>query len=131
MNIFVPKVIGHRKDTQADFYVNFYMGTEDSKVEYRIVETNAPWKTMRRENAVDPTYLELYRHWDRMDTLVAGRRPSDAAVSSHLWRGTITTELPVGAYTLQVRATDMFGRVFTNEKKIKVDAPKVYPEVKK
>ena len=38
-----------------------------------------------------------------------------AETSSHLWTGAVSTELPVGVHTLYIRATDMFGRVFTSE----------------
>ncbi|EDM35557.1 putative secreted protein [Pedobacter sp. BAL39] len=128
MNIFAPKVIGHRKDTHVDFYANFFMGHEKNKVEFRI--GNGDWKKMKWEDRIDPAYYERFERWDLTDTLMAGRRPSDAEESSHLWKGSISTELPVGKHTLQVRATDLFGSVFESSFSFEVKEPKPLPKVK-
>ncbi|UGU15446.1 calcineurin-like phosphoesterase family protein [Sinomicrobium kalidii] len=128
MSVFAPKVVGYRRDTTFDVYVNFFMGAEDSKVEYRIGDGS--WTIMKRIPSFDPLYYESYRRWDYIDELVPGRRPSGPVTSSHLWKGEITTELPIGASTLYIRATDLFGRVFTAEKSIRVAQPKPLPEVK-
>ncbi|SEB06493.1 calcineurin-like phosphoesterase C-terminal domain-containing protein [Pedobacter hartonius] len=128
MSIFAPKVIGHRKDTSVDFYVNFFMGTENSKVEYRIGE--GKWVPMNRVQTIDPNYYQAFERWDLTDELMSGRRPSDAAISSHLWKGVISTELPLGNHIVNIRAADMFGRVFTAERQVRVDAPKPLPKVK-
>lgn len=127
MSIFAPKVIAHRRDEKADFFVNFFMGTKNSKVEYRIGEEN--WVTMKREESVDPAYYERFLRWDLTDALMPGRRPSAAVISSHLWKGAISAELPVGTYTLHIRATDQFGRVFTSEQELRIEEPKALPKV--
>ena len=127
MNIFGPQVIGHRRDTHVDYFVNFFMGADNSTVEYR-VDAEA-WRPMRRINEIDPAYYQKYVRWDVIDELVPGRRPSDAEISTHLWKGAVTTELPVGNHTLSIRATDMFGRVFTAERALRVEEPKPLPQV--
>jgi hypothetical protein len=127
MNIFGPQVIGHRRDTRVDFFVNFFMGAETSRVEYRVGD-NA-WKTMKHVDEIDPAYYQKVVHWDLTEELMPGRRPSDAEVSTHLWRGSVSTELPVGIHTLYVRATDMFDRVFIAERSIHVEEPKPLPKV--
>lgn len=128
MNIFAPKVIGHRKDTSVDFFVNFFMGAENSKVEYRIGD--GKWSIMTRTETFDPNYYQAFTRWDMTDELMAGRRPSDAQNSSHLWKGMISTELPVGTHVLHIQATDLFGRVFKEERSIRVDEPKKMPKVR-
>ncbi|QEH39810.1 calcineurin-like phosphoesterase family protein [Chitinophaga sp. XS-30] len=128
MSIFAPKVIGHRKDTRADFYVNFFTGDENSKLEYRV--DDGQWTPLRKEERIDPSYYERYLRWDQVDSLMPGRRPSDAVICSHLWKGAVSTELPVGTHQLQVRATDMFGRTFTGERMLRVDHPIALPAVK-
>lgn len=128
MSVFAPKVVGHRRDTRFDVFVNFFMGADDSKVEYRMGQDE--WKPMRRTEEVDPTYYQQYTRWDLTDALMPGRRPSEGEASSHLWTGAVSTELPVGVHTLYIRATDMFGRVFMSEQVIRIEAPKVLPKVK-
>ena len=41
------------------------------------------------------------------------RRPSNLQICRHLWRASIPSNLPVGEHRIEVQATDMFGRVFT------------------
>jgi hypothetical protein len=127
MNVFLPKVIAHRQDEKADFFVNFFMGTENSKLEHRIDE--GKWIPMKQERAVDPAYYQSYVQWDLTDTLMYGRRPSKAQISSHLWRGSVSTELPVGEYNLEIRAMDMFGRIFSDKRLIHIREPKPLPRV--
>lgn len=128
MSIFAPKVIGHRKDTKVDFFVNFFTGDENSTLEYRVGD--GKWTAMKREEDIDPSYYERFLRWDQTDTLMAGRRPSDGVICSHLWKGVISTELPVGNHVVYIRATDMFGRTFMSERAVRVDAPKDLPKVK-
>ncbi|SKB54540.1 Calcineurin-like phosphoesterase [Parapedobacter luteus] len=127
MSIFAPSVVAHRRDTRADFFVNFFMGTEDSLVEYRIGD--GEWEAMVHHVAIDPSYYTRFLRWDLTETLMPGRRPSNAVPCNHLWRGSISAELPVGTYTLQVRAKDMFGRVFFSERPVRIESPQRLPEV--
>ena len=127
MSIFVPKVIAHGGGTRVDFYVNFFMGAEDSKVEYRV--GNGEWAMMKRVDTFDPSYYQMFIRWDLTEELMPGRRPSHPQNSTHLWKAPINTELPPDTYTIYIRATDMFGRVFTGERSILVDQPKPLPKV--
>ncbi|MNL83277.1 hypothetical protein D3C87_2108830 [compost metagenome] len=53
-----------------------------------------------------------------------GRRPSNGVESTHLWRGSIPARtLSAGLHKIEVRATDMFGNVFTEEQSFKVEEP--------
>ena len=61
----------------------------------------------------DPSFESMTYKWDLADELLAGRRPSRPAESTHLWRGEIPVNLPLGTHRIEVRATDMFGRTFT------------------
>ncbi|SEL62307.1 calcineurin-like phosphoesterase C-terminal domain-containing protein [Parapedobacter koreensis] len=128
MNIFAPSVVAHRRDTRADFFVNFFMGAEDSQVEYRVGD--GEWIAMQHIVEVDPSYLTGFRNWDLTDELMPGRRPSNPVPCAHLWRGAISAELPVGTYTVSVRATDMFGRTFQGEQAVQIEQPKPLPKVK-
>ncbi|MBE9583169.1 calcineurin-like phosphoesterase family protein [Mucilaginibacter sp. JRF] len=127
MGVFLPKVIAHRKDESVEFYANFFMGTENSDMQYRI--DGGKWTPMKQEQAVDPAYHQSYMRWGTTDTLMFGRRPSRAQVSSHLWRGSISTELSVGDHALEIKAVDMFGRTFMDKRSIHIENPKSLPKV--
>lgn len=120
IEIFAPKVIPFKKKTSAGIYANFFMGREDSKVEYKI--DNAKWKKMEFAENFDPNFLGILHKFDHSETLIPGKRPSNPEASSHLWRTAIPNNLALGEHTIEVRATDMFGRVFTQKGSFKVAA---------
>lgn len=119
MEIFSPKVIPHGRSTTASLYVNFFMGHEGNKVEYRI--DNGEWKAMRYVSEPDPSYLHRLHRWDYADTLMPGRRPSNAVNSTHLWKAGFPVNLADGEHTIEVRAEDMFGKVSVQKKAFKVE----------
>lgn len=125
IKLFHPQVVARGRGTQAGIFANFFMGHKGNKVEYRV--GGGDWQPMVYTEAPDPDFLwQLYR-WDTTDELMSGRRPSNAVNSTHLWRGSIPTNLPVGTHRIEVRATDMFGQTFTQESSYilaePVDAP--------
>lgn len=121
MHIFAPKVVAQNNKTSSGIYANFYMGSEGDKVMCRV--DDGKWLKMHYENDYDPAYLHLLHEWDFAETLVPGRRPPNADASTHLWRGSIPTDLEPGEHTIEVKATDMFGRTFTQTATYKVLAP--------
>ncbi|MGD9588202.1 MAG: calcineurin-like phosphoesterase C-terminal domain-containing protein [Pyrinomonadaceae bacterium] len=119
IKLFHPKVVAAGRSTSAGIFANFFMGYKTDKVEYRI--GNGEWTEMRYTEAPDPSYsLSVYR-WDVSDVLFAGRRPSNPVNSTHLWRGAIPANLPVGEHRIEVRATDMFGRIFVQQGSFRID----------
>lgn len=103
-------------------YANFFMGHKGSKVEYRI--DDADWKPMRFISEPDPAYIaELYR-WDTADTLLPGRRPTEAADCTHLWWAPLTNDRALGAHTIEVRAKDDYGRVFVRKSSFRIEDSK-------
>ena len=57
--------------------------------------------------------------FDGADTLIEGRRPSDAVPSTHLWKIKLP-KLAAGKHSITVEAKDMFGRVHTASKELEV-----------
>src|SRR5690606_28995759 len=55
MEIFAPKVVAKAKRTKSGIYVNFFMGSQNDEVLYRI--DNGDWKPMQYVNEADPTYV--------------------------------------------------------------------------
>ncbi len=113
LKLFHPKVVAHGRGTQSGIFANFFMGHEGNTVEYRV--DAGEWTPMIYIEIPDPDFVyQLYR-WDTTDELMPGRRPSNAVSSTHLWRGNIPANLSVGEHAIEVRATDMFGRTYTQK----------------
>lgn len=108
MKIYNPKVVPNLKRTSASIYVNFFIGSQNDLIEYRI--DNGKWKKMILADAADPSYLHILHKWDFTDELMPGKRPSVPVNCTHLWKGSIDTTLPLGTHQIEVRATDMFGK---------------------
>lgn len=125
INLFHPKVVAQGRRTQAGIFANFFMGHEGNTVEYRVGESN--WRPMDYVEAPDPAFLGQLFRWDTLNELIPGRRPSNAVNSTHLWRGNIPTDLPVGEHRIEVRATDMFGRTFTQQSSYRLAKPVSIP----
>ncbi|MBK5196331.1 MAG: calcineurin-like phosphoesterase C-terminal domain-containing protein, partial [Proteiniphilum sp.] len=108
MNIFAPKVVQYKGRTTSQIVVNFFMGSKKDLVEYRI--DNGPWQKMRYIEAIDPSYMTKLIEWDLTDKLLPGRRPSNAVNSTHLWSGSLKLDLPPGEHSIEVKATDRYGK---------------------
>ncbi len=122
MEVFAPKVIPADRNTTAGVYVNFFMGHQSNKVEYKI--DNGQWMPMSFVEGEDPAYLDLLHRWDFTEHLMPGRRPGNASKSPHLWRGGFPEyekRLSVGEHSVEVRATDLFGQTFTARKSFRVE----------
>lgn len=68
----------------------------------------------------DPAYLNNVFSWDLSDELKEGKRPSNPVLSTHIWMGNIATDLSIGIHEIEVRATDMFGRTYTQKSEYKI-----------
>ncbi len=112
MEIFHPQVVAHGRNTKAGIYVNFFMGREGDEVRYRV--DDGEWELMERIEEQDPGYEASVYAWDTATDLPGGgRRGSNAIPSTHLWRGNIPTRLDAGVHTIEVQATDQFGKMHT------------------
>ena len=107
MNIYAPNVVRHKGRTSSRIVVNFFMGSRNDLVEYRI--SNSAWQKMHYLEAADPSYSARLFEWDFTDKLLPGRRPSNAVNSTHLWQGSIKTDLTPGEHLIEIRATDRYG----------------------
>lgn len=121
IGLFHPKVVAAGRNTSAGIFANFFLGHKGNKVEYRI--NDGEWRDMLYTVAPDPGYMASLMRWDLTDELFAGRRPSNPVNSTHLWRGNIPTNLPLGEHRIEVRATDRFGRTFTQHSSYRLEAP--------
>ena len=102
--LYVPNVL--RRGAYPAFAVsaNVFMGMDDTRVEYRI--DDGEWMPMARAARPDPALLALNAADDAAQSLRSYDRFVEAGTSSHLWRGTLPTDLAVGEHRVEVRAFD-------------------------
>lgn len=113
MRIYGPKVVPTHAHYRGYFYVNYFQGSKNDKVEWKI--NDGDWKTMRYTIEPDPyNYAQQY-DWDHSVNLPNGIRPSGPLPSHHLWKARIPGNLSEGQNTVFIKATDTYGRIFIAE----------------
>ncbi|KJD31609.1 metallophosphoesterase [Tamlana nanhaiensis] len=122
MEIFAPKVVAKAKRTKSGVYVNFFMGSKNDELLYRI--DNGDWKPMKYINEPDPSYVSQIINWDESEVLIPGKRGSNAIDCTHLWQGKVLSNLEVGEHTIEIKAKDMYGNEHFGSKTYRVEAPK-------
>ncbi len=108
IKLHVPKVISNNRSS-ARIYANFFTGSENDVVEYRI--DGGEWKKMDFMKTIDPQYMLSVLKWDTTKELYTGRRPSNPENSNHIWN-TGFGKLELGKHKVEVRATDMYGQTY-------------------
>lgn len=111
MAVYHPRIIAKAKKSTSSVFVNFFMGSEQDEVMFRVDE--GEWLPMNYTVESDPSYLHLLHEWDFTDTLIPGIRPADARPCFHLWKASLPSHLAPGEHKLEVRARDLFGNFHT------------------
>jgi hypothetical protein len=104
IGLHAPKVLRQGAYPAFGVYANVYMGTDDSRVEYRI--DNGAWRAMAKVLQPDPRLLAENARDDGAEALRGYDRSPEAVPSRHLWRGTLPTDLAVGEHAVEVRFID-------------------------
>lgn len=117
IGLFGPATIAEKYVRRYPLYANFYLGTKDDKVRYKVDAGN--WKEMERVDEHDPAYTQDVLTFDGAEDFVQGRRPSDVVPSTHLWKIKLP-KMAVGKHVITVEATDLFGRLHTATKEVEV-----------
>lgn len=117
LKIIYPAELKQKELRRYTLYTNFFMGKADDIVEYSL--DGKKWQKMEQVTTEDPSYLYEVLKFDNADKLVEGRRPSNAVPSAHLWQAKLQ-KLPAGNHTVQVRATDMFGKTHVQSKELRI-----------
>jgi hypothetical protein len=119
MNIFAADATTSENAAETEVLVNVFSGSERTRVEMRLGE-DGDWMPLWREAREDPYYLAAIER-----DLQRNPRPQfflpPAIKSPHLWVGTLPANPPAGTYTIEVRATDMYGQVFRANRVIRVE----------
>lgn len=120
IGIYAPKVTAAGIKGAISIYANFYMGKDGDEVMVRIGD--GEWKPMNRVEEYDPTFVAERVLWDLTEEVLEGRKPGNPGISNHLWKFNLpNNKLTKGVYPIEVRATDMFGRTFTEKSLIRVE----------
>ncbi len=138
MNIHVPRgIVSNSADTTL-LTVNFFNGSEQSVLEYRI-KGLTDWKKMKKVDKFDPYYLKIDRRWDNFEKMklmekwdtdpslagetFPGTPMSEPKESTHLWEANIGTDWPVGRHIIEIRARDRNDRTFIAYHTMRVVTP--------
>ncbi|MEO8161767.1 MAG: calcineurin-like phosphoesterase C-terminal domain-containing protein, partial [Arenimonas sp.] len=100
--LHAPKVLRRGAWPGFAVHANVWMGQANTPVEYRI--DDGAWQPMSRELKPDPAVLAENALDDAAPALRGYDRLPEAATSTHLWRGTLPTNLDVGTHAIEVRA---------------------------
>ncbi len=136
MNIHLPRgIISESADT-VFLTVNFFNGSEQSKIHYRVLGFT-DWLPMHKADKYDPYYLLIDQRWKNLDRLnVKDQWMADAALkdqilpgtnmphpqkTTHLWEANIGSKWPTGRHVIEVKAEDRYGRIFTAYHTMRVD----------
>jgi hypothetical protein len=93
-----------RRDAYPAFgvFANVWLGEADTKVEFRV--DGGAWRPMQKVERADPA-LQMENAADDASPVLRGfDRSPEAAVSTHLWRGVLPTDLALGEHRVEVRA---------------------------
>jgi len=114
MSLYAPRVVRRAGWEYAFLAVNFFNGSAQAKVEYRVDEGD--WREARHQDIPDPLYAYNRFKVDLSDEPIPVGEKSlpPPQNSSHIWTARLPTNLPAGEYTIEVRVTDRFERVFTD-----------------
>lgn len=104
IGLHAPKVLRKGAYPAWGVFANYYMGDDDSRVEYRV--DGGAWQRMRKVLAPDPALLAENMRDDAANQLRGYDRSPEAKPSPHLWRGALPTGLAIGSHTVEVRAFD-------------------------
>lgn len=104
MALHAPKVLRRGAYPAFGVYANVFMGTEETRVEFRI--DDGEWMPMQRVERPDPRVLLENMRDDLAESLRGYDRSPEARPSTHLWRGTLPTDLAAGEHRVDVRAFD-------------------------
>lgn len=122
MEIDAPDLVKTSEKTAAEVYVNFFNGTDNSRVQMKVGD--ADWADMEQARERDPKFQRAY---DREEELLKNRetapfrRLPKPAFCAHLWKSILPADLPPGTHLIQIKGTDHWNREFEAKRVIRVE----------
>jgi hypothetical protein len=121
MEIDAPEVLPPVSSGEKWVHVNVFNGSERTVVEMRVA--GGEWRAMEHAREIDP---KLQKAFEREAAILeankkAWRPLSEPSPSTHLWKALLPVELPEGTHSIEVRATDHWGRVYEDRRLIRIE----------
>jgi len=121
MHIYLPSYeIAAAAAGGMPFHVNFYNGSERSKLKARL-SSGDQWRELERVVEPDPLYVNLVEQEGDLDSPWRTMR-SNPDACSHLWKGALPEGLDAGAHVIEVVAEDGFGHSAHQSRIIRIKA---------
>jgi len=118
MHVFAPEVVAPSEAAETEVLVNFFSGSERSRVAMRL-SPEGDWIPMERVDRPDPYFILLKRRDLEANPDTPTLPPADP--SRHLWRALLPADPPTGTFAIEVRATDDFEQTFRAYRVIRIE----------
>lgn len=125
ISIHAPEEVLSASPENATVYANFFNGSVQSRLEFRIGEGS--WHAMTKTLEEDPYFRRVYmaekeiiKQFEDAGLERPFRQLNTARPSAHLWKAELPQGLPNGTHLIQVRATDRHGRVYDGRRVLRV-----------
>jgi len=128
MNIYAPESVPHTALAETEILVNVFNGSARTRVEMRCGQQES-WQRLEHVAVEDPAFRKIYDTEKALRSRLEAEGSSAAALgkpltspklSTHIWRGQLPEGLAPGTHLIQVRATDMHGRVSFGKRVLRV-----------
>jgi hypothetical protein len=118
MNVMAPESVTSADTAKTAVLANVFAGSERCTVEMRVGQ-EGQWVRMKKVSKPDPEYVAVY---ERDRELKLPYRPLPGPINSpHLWEANLPADLPRGVHPIYVRSRDMFGKVHSGVRSIRVN----------
>jgi hypothetical protein len=117
IGLHAPEVVKARLG-YVSYFANVFNGHDGWTVESRL--DRRTFNAMKRVLEWDPGYAQRYLAQDVASAPLTEKRLPDPTVCYHLWRAYLPPDLTPGEHTIEVRATDPDGQVFSKTQTVLV-----------
>ncbi|MDF2440161.1 MAG: hypothetical protein JWN98_1145, partial [Abditibacteriota bacterium] len=115
MNIWLPNQI--KAGDATEIVVNVFAGSPRSTVEVKV--GSGAWIPLQAVKRPDPFYVAL-KELEKQPAPPPGRKLPSSGNSRHLWATTLPDKLQPGTHSVQVRTTDMWNRIHSDRRLLRV-----------
>ncbi len=127
MNIYAPDKVDISSIDSTKVLVNVFAGSEKSIVQMKVGK-NGEWLSLKKVEVIDPQCLRMYnltpilkqKFNDEEIENILGWPMDYPNVSTHIWEGNLQGEILLGANTIKVKTTDMYGHNYEENRIIYV-----------
>ena len=122
MNVYCPDVVEKGAAEPVQILVNFFSGGMRSKMELRLDE--GEWRALEQTRTTDPACARMHalsKDFDQKTEELLGWKMDSPSMTSHMWTGPLPMSMAAGTHTIEVRATDQYGQIWTAKRLVRVE----------